>query len=120
MLSLSSSLAVEYECFVEMLSREEGKRSTQSQQQQLQQQAAAAISKQMYGATTATSTSSPSAAVCVTQTLLNGLARYAGRYLQKMHLLPSTAAEVNNPSHSTHPLSPTPGLSGVFLVVPAL
>jgi hypothetical protein len=30
----------------------------------------------------------------VTQTALNGLARYAGRYLQMMHLLPSSAVDI--------------------------
>ena len=88
-LSLSSSLAVEYECFVEMLSKEEGKRNTPSLQQQ-----STANNKQNHKPTANPSTSTSSAAVCVTQTLLNGLARYSGRYLQKMHLLPSTAAEV--------------------------
>ena len=101
MLSLSSSLAVEYECFVEMLSKEEGRRTTPSLQQPF-----TANNKQLHKPTITTILSAaPSAAVCVTQTLLNGLARYAGRYLQKMHLLPSTAAEVNALSiHHPFPL----------------
>jgi len=67
--SLASSLAVEYECFMEMLSKDEGRPGQHD-------------------------VSGGRSALCVTQTLLNGLARYAGRYLQKMHLLPSTAPDV--------------------------